>query len=151
MAYHIEKTFSNGYRCSCCQRTWETSDWIQDRQEALMQVPKTAYRSENGGDVELLEISVRDGESGDMVASGSLIWCGGRSVRYHTQRWSGFIDDNSFEELRGGQPGETWQQIVAREEKTVLEQKLKAAEEKAKVAEKEAEFLRSQLTKPNGT
>jgi len=143
VAYHVEKTINNGYRCGCCHRDWIEDAWFEDRAEALAEVP----RSHDSGDFELEKIEVRDSASGAIIASAQLVWCGGRSERYRYQRWSGIIDGECFEELRGGQSGDAWSDIVARVQHEAAEAKLKDAEAKLKAAEAEAARWRAELAR----
>jgi len=136
VAFHVETTRNNGYRCSCCRRTWTDDAWFEDRAEALAEVPKTCPV----GEYELEKIEVRDGASGEVIASAKLTWAGGRSERYQYQRWAGFIDGVLFEEIKGGQPGESWSDTTARVRREAVEAKLK-------VAEAEAAQLRDELTR----
>lgn len=144
MAYHVEKTFNNGYRC-CCHRTWESDEWLEDRAAALAEVPREHKHS----DGELEKIEVRDGTTGEVIAQGQLEWCGGRGYMYNHYRWSGYIDDEPFEDIHGAKPGETWVMLASRVRKEIAEAKLKEAEAKLKAAEQEADYLRKEAAKLN--
>ena len=108
MSYSVTTTRNNGYRCGCCHRSWDSTDWIEDRAEALEQVP-TGY-----GDPELESVEVRDGATGEIIAEGSLEHAGGRAEAYSFSRWYGHVDGVKFESTEGGEPGETWAQILER-------------------------------------
>jgi len=68
MAYSIEKTSSNGYRCGCC--TSSASDdliWVDTLEQALEHLPKSfPAESEYGGEI---EVEIIDGSTGTVVAS----------------------------------------------------------------------------------
>lgn len=92
MAFLIEKTWYNGYRCSCCERTYESSEWVDTLEESLAVLP-TEFPPENDGGT--LSVIVKDGSTGKEVASSKVSfapnWQRGDAYRYTT--WTLFIDE----------------------------------------------------------
>lgn len=120
MSFLVKKTFNNGYRC-CCHTTWEKESWIDDRNEALAEVPRELYRTKNG-DIELEEIEVIDGPLGRVIACGRLEWPAWKGYKYSVSYWHGFDDDGPFESVIGGNPGESWTALIGRLNKERIEE-----------------------------
>ena len=123
MAFHIKTTVSNGYRCSCCSRTWDNTDWADTLEEALEQVPIELVDGEPhpfNGDVEITEVSVIDGSTGDTVAWATARWSSGyeKYSGYNYTCWSGYRPDTGrFEAVynRGGKKqDESWAEVTDR-------------------------------------
>jgi len=99
MAYHIEKVLSNGYRCSCCCRSWDSSEWADTLEEALEQVPPELVDGEPhpyNGDAEIESVKVINGSTGERVAWGTAHWgtgYGGKYGGYDYTCWSGYRPD----------------------------------------------------------
>lgn len=139
MSYCISKTTGNGYRCACCRRTYDHTEWVDDRAEAIAMVP-TAHQGNS--DWELVHVEVRDGATGAVIAEGKLRYASSRAEAYRIQCWSGHVEGVRFEEIRGGQPGESWVDIVARMVCEAAEKKLAAAKATANAAAAEVERLK---------
>jgi hypothetical protein len=149
MAYLIRKVISNGYRCGCCQRDWERSDWTEDRADALSRVP-TKLPEERDPDYELHEIEVKDGATGRVIAEGKLSYHGARGIRssqYNNQVWRGFIeykdaeDILAFEDVKTDVPGETWADALVRINKEIEESRLAKAKAELEAAQKKLDAL----------
>lgn len=123
MAYHVTLEYSNGYRCSCCQRSWESSEWYDTLEEALKQVPTELVDGEPhpfNGDLEISKVEVKDGETGEDVAWANALWSRGfgRYSGYSYTRWSGWRDDlegGTFEVVYSGRKklDKTWDEVTA--------------------------------------
>ena len=46
MAYVVERELGNGYRCGCCFRSWDDTDWYDDLADALELVPLEPWTGE---------------------------------------------------------------------------------------------------------
>lgn len=133
MAYQITTTYTNGYRCSCCSRSWESSDWVDSLEEVLEQVPvELDFPSKKDyDDSELTRVSVIDGSTGEEVAWGRAFWSTGygRYEGYSYTRWSGYRPDvGAFEVIyeRGGKKiDRSWAEITdeLKEKKRLQDQK----------------------------
>lgn len=114
MAYLVTKRINNGYHC-CCHQSWEEdADWIQDRAEALAKVP-TLHPGISDGELE--EITVTDGQTTEVIAYGKLEWAPRRIDCYRLWHWSGCVDGKPFDQVVGGQPGESWSDLIARRDR----------------------------------
>jgi hypothetical protein len=119
MAYQITKTFSNGYRCSCCARDWDYSEWADTLEEALEQVPIELVDGEPhsfNGDVEITEVTVKDGSTGEDIAWGRASWSQGyeKYSGYDYTLWSGYRPDSgSFSVVYKGREkvDKTWKEV----------------------------------------
>lgn len=151
MAYKIDSTSYNGYRCSCCTSSGTDEKWIDTLEEALDKLPKSfPVESEYGGEI---EVEITDGATGKVVASSIVDWppVYSRGTGYTYTRWRlNLPDAETQEQIITGRrdlapeseeappplnlvTDKTWAQILAE-----LEQKAKArAIEKA-----EAELAR---------
>mgnify|MGYP001122453472 CR=1 FL=1 len=120
MAYQVTVHYSNGYRCSCCERSWESSEWYDELEEALEQVPVEMIDGEPlpfNGDVEVTKVEVKDGTTGEDIAWASAWWSRGfgKYSAYNYTCWSGYRPDiEGFEVVydRGGKKVDmTWKQL----------------------------------------
>lgn len=136
MAFDIEVTYSNGYRC-CCTRTWEYNESKDTLEEALQLVPVELVDGDPlqfNGDMEVTEVEVVDTDSGEMVAWARAQWSQGygRGSGYKYTRWTGYRPDTGkFEIVYSGQSKkieETWDQVLARLAETKRQQDLVQAE-----------------------
>lgn len=139
MAYLIKKTWNNGYRC-CCHNSWEDTKWEDSLEKALTHVPKEFFRYEVT-DTELENVTATDGTTGEIVAQASLEYPHYRGYMYNTQRWSGLILGEPFEEIRGGKEGETWDQLINRVTEEIDRGKLKQLEDQKKAIEDKIKSL----------
>ena len=96
MAYHIEKTTSNGYRCLCCRHDSTSSNWVDTAEEALAEFP-TEFPTEGEWSGEISRI-VKDGTTGKVVAESTLTWPPAytRGDGYTHTRWMAWIDEEAF-------------------------------------------------------
>lgn len=94
MAYHIEKTWFNGYRCSCCKNTHESAHWVDTLDEALAELP-TEFPPENDGGT--ISVTVKDGSTGKEVASSKVSFAPAwqRGDGYKFTGWSLYIDEEA--------------------------------------------------------
>jgi hypothetical protein len=83
MAYVVTRSASNGYRCVCCKHTTEDVEWLEDRESALAQVPRTHSSSSF---YELLSVEVRDGSTGEVIAFAELEYLGTRAESYRNEQ-----------------------------------------------------------------
>jgi len=129
MAYHIDKTFYNGYVCGCCFRTWEgDSEWEADEEDALRHLQADSYFPDIM-DGDLYEITITDGETGEEIAAGKLDWpsTSDKYIGNRYRRWSGHIRGEPFSTHKAPEEmaGKTWQEILdhlkAEDEKKELE------------------------------
>jgi len=98
MAYQIEITYSNGYRCGCCARDWEYNEEVDTLEEALERVPIDLVDGQPlmfNGDMEVTKVSVTDPE-GEEIAFASALWSQGygRYSGYSFTRWGGYRPDS---------------------------------------------------------
>jgi len=123
MAYQITITISNGYRCGCCQRDWDSTEWADTLEEALAYAPVTLIDGDPhpfNGDLEIKSVSVVDGATGEEIANGSALWSHGygRYSGYNYTRWMGYRPDSGgFETLYSRDfklVEETWDVIKGR-------------------------------------
>ena len=116
MSFHVTKTWNNGYLCLCCHRTWETSDWHDDLEDALTEVPTDMPEVDRTFDMHLQGIKVIDGSSGEEVASGTLTWPYlGQDYTYRYKRWFGFTPEGWFDIIHQGSTpvtDRTWDEIL---------------------------------------
>jgi len=120
MAFQVEITYSNGYRCGCCARDWEHSEWVDTLQEALEKVPVELIDGDPlqfNGDMEVTKVTVVDGSTGEEVARATAHWSTGygRYSGYNFTCWSGFRPDvGSFETVYKGRAKveETWLEVL---------------------------------------
>lgn len=96
MAYRIERTTVNDYRCSCCTREHESEEWVQTAEEALAALP-TEFPVEGEWGAER-RVRVVDGATGEVVASSELSWPPNspRGAAYRYTRWSLRMDEEAF-------------------------------------------------------
>jgi hypothetical protein len=126
VAYLITTTTNNGYRCSCCKNTWDSTHWVEGREEALAEVSTTLP---DIGECELEGVTVTDGTTGQVIAEGFLDYGGGtKADLYRYSRWHGHIDGVRFEHITGVESGESWDDLMRRLRRTAAENKVKAAE-----------------------
>jgi len=94
MAFHVETVWYNGYRCSCCDRTHESSHWVDTIEEALAELP-TEFPPENDGGT--ISVTVKDGSTGKEVASSKVsfapVWQRGDGYKYTA--WALYIDEEA--------------------------------------------------------
>ena len=64
MSYAVTIRRNNGYRCSCCRRTYESTDWLDWKEEAFQLVNNPDIDSAD----EAEEVTVIDGETGEEIA-----------------------------------------------------------------------------------
>ena len=121
MAFDIEVTYSNGYRC-CCTRSWEYNESKDTLEEALAFVPIELVDGEPlqfNGDMEVTEVEVVDTDSGEKVAWARAQWSQGygRGSGYAYTKWTGYRPDTGkFEVVYNGKTqklDETWDQVIA--------------------------------------
>lgn len=142
MSYLVEKKFGNGYRCLCCHRQDKTSEWFEDRAEAIAQVPKSFQDHE---DAPLEEVKVTDGTTKDVIAEGYLAYLHSKGVATRAQKWYGWIELEYFEELQGTFPGETWTDAVIRFNQEMAEKCLREAQTKLKAAQLEVKIQEDRI------
>lgn len=120
MAYQIEITYSNGYRCGCCSHDWEYNEEAETLEEALAFVPIELVDGEPlqfNGDMEVTKVSILDPE-GEEIANASTWWSSGygRGSGYSYTRWSGYRPDSgSFDVLYDGgrkKSDKTWKEAI---------------------------------------
>lgn len=140
MSYSVKKTTNNGYRCSCCTHQWDDTEWYDDRVEALAQCPITHVGQP---EYELVAVEVIDGSNGDTIAEGTLTWHGTRSQKYQFERWYGHVDGIAFDEVRGGNQGETWAQLIVRVNTERAAQKVADAERVLAAAQRDLDAART--------
>lgn len=93
MAYLIETTDSNGYRCSCCGRSNTRSYLVDTLEEALQKLP-TEFPTEGefGGRT---RVTIKNGGTGKLVAESKVsfapVWQRGDGYKF--TGWSLFIDE----------------------------------------------------------
>mgnify|MGYP005636764051 CR=1 FL=1 len=152
MSYLVTTVTGNGYSCSCCSKTYTSTAWFDDRDDAISEVPTSVRLNEdepdedadgncvfdNTSEYDLHEVEVKDGSTGDVIAWGRI------SSTVHDRnfyggpqysRWSGWGRDGPFEVIWGGGRGRvtdvSWECLCAQE-------KLKLAE--ARLSSKKREF-----------
>ena len=135
MAFHIEMTHSNGYRCSCCQSDWDSSEWAESLEDALESVPIILVDGEPhcfNGDVEITKVTVKDGSTGEEVAWASATCPGFRDYGgYSYTRWSGYRPDSGgFDVMYSGKTkiDKTWDEVYAELTEKRRERELKKAQ-----------------------
>jgi len=142
MAYIVQKKYFNGYRCSCCYNSWESTKIVDSLEEALSFVPL-----ENDGDNEfdcvLEKVEIRDGNSGEIIAYGQLSWpqFGGYSGSKAT-RWYGNRNGTPFD---SAESREEWEKTLKQIERQVTEQKIKEREISLQKTQDELSSLRNKL------
>jgi len=94
MAFHLTRTWYNGYRCSCCQHTSSSDWWVDTIEEALAELP-TEFPPENDGGY--ISVTVKDGSTGKEVASSKVsfapVWQRGDGYKF--TGWSLYIDEEA--------------------------------------------------------
>jgi hypothetical protein len=115
--YIVTRESTNGYRCSCCVSYFDDTDWYDELEDALFEVPTT---NTGTADHELLEVEVKNGEDGEVVAWGKMRWSSGygKYSGYRFTCWSGYRPDTGeFEHITDKQgnvvEGKTWKQVLA--------------------------------------
>ena len=150
MAYHIEITYTNGYRCSCCLSEWERSRWVDTLEEALEQVPTELRDGEPhpyNGDMETRRITITDGSNGEEIAWASLDYPIGytKPTLYSFTRWSGYRPDiGSFEvvyDRNGCRIERTWDDIIQELDESRRARELKEAQRELEKAQKKIASL----------
>ena len=72
MSYQVKTTSYNGYRCSCCERVWESEAWFDQKVEALSRLPREfPVETEYGG---IISVVVKDGATGQEIGSSRVTW-----------------------------------------------------------------------------
>lgn len=96
MAYHIEVTTSNGYRCACCKTSHTSSKWVETPEEALDGFP-LEFPTEGEWSGEISRI-VKDGTTGRCVAESSISWpyAYTRGDGYKFTHWSALVLEDVF-------------------------------------------------------
>lgn len=95
MAYHIETTRSNGYRCGCCSKLRKDSWWEDSLEEALSELP-TEFPTEvdSGGTT---HVTIKDGATGKVIAESKVsfapVWQRGDGYKF--TGWSLYIDEDA--------------------------------------------------------
>ena len=139
MSYCVTKKYSNGYRCSCCTSEWSDTDWWDDLKDALEEVPTEPLSTWAS---ELLEVEIKDGTTGDLVAWGHLTATTGfgKYSGYKASRWKGHRPDiGDFDVINGSDDlvkGRTWEEILEFLQREKHEQDLKKAQRDLEVAQK---------------
>lgn len=115
--YVVTKDMTNGYRCSCCSSSWDDTDWYDTLEEALDELPVEPLST---GDIEMTEVEIKDGSTGEVVAWGKMHWSSGygKYSGYKFTCWTGYRPDTGeFERITDKQgkviEGKTWKQILA--------------------------------------
>lgn len=119
MGYLIKTTTSNGYRCSCCGRDWDSTEFVDTLEEALEQVPVKLVDDEPhpfNQHYEIQRVKVTDGSTGEEVAWASATCPGYRDDGgYSYTDWSGYRPDvGAFRVLYDGraESDKTWAEVV---------------------------------------
>ena len=137
MAYLIEVTYSNGYRCGCCSRDWEYEEEAETLEEALVFVPTELVDGaplQFNGDMEVTEVEVKDKSSGEVIAWARASWSQGygRGSGYSYTKWSGYRPDleGGFEVIYDGgrkKIDRSWEEVL----EEMKEKRRREAEAKA--------------------
>jgi len=143
MSYCVTKEHSNGYRCGCCVSYWTDTEWYDDLEEALEEVPTTHC---GNSDYELTEVEVKDGVSGEVIAWGRVSWSQGywQYSGYDYTRWRGHRPDTGdFEHItgKGDVEGKTWDELMRGMAETKAKREMEAAQRKLEAAQKEMDKL----------
>lgn len=140
MAYIVQTTTNNGYRCGCCYRSWEDTKIVDTLEEALEYVPTELETDALGGELE--EVEVKDGATGELIAWGRLSYPRGRKADlYKASRWSGYRGDEKFD----SHSDEEWKEITRKIEREKLESQIRSEETKLKAAQKNLAHYRRLL------
>lgn len=106
MAYHIEETWYNGYRCSCCTRSRTHARWTESAEEALAAIPTEFPTEDDGG---IVRVTVKDGATGKVVAESRVtfapVWQRGDGYKFTS--WSRYVDEEAFPDK-----GEFTEQVI---------------------------------------
>ena len=95
MAYHIETTHSNGYRCGCCSRSRKDSWWEDSLDEALSELPtEFPVEWDSGGTTHVI---IEDGTTRKVIAESRVSYppAWQRGDGYKFTGWSLFIDEEA--------------------------------------------------------
>lgn len=105
--------------------------------EAIAEV-NTEY--EGDPDYEIEKVEVKDGSTGEVVASGHLFTTRGydKYSGYEYSCWSGYTPEGSFEHIRNKQgktvTDKTWDECIAEVKEETHKRKMSAAQRKLKEA-----------------
>lgn len=155
MSYSIDIRVSNGYRCSCCERSWDLDTlWVDSLEEALLYVPLDLADNDKipfNGDSEVVEVTVIDGATGEREAWGITLWSSGywKYSGYEFACWRGWRPDaGSFQQVYSGRnkiEGKTWDQVKTEMTQRRAKLELEKAESDLKDAEERARRAREVL------
>lgn len=152
MAYHITKEFSNGYRCGCCSHSWDSEEWVDTLEEALLQVPTELVDGEPhafNGDFEIVKVEVKNGATGENEAWGSAHWSQGygRGSGYDYTHWTGYRPDTGgFDVVYSGRTkvtDRTWDECIGELREKNRARELAKAERELADAQKRVEHYTS--------
>ena len=120
MNYLVVRKYNNGYRCSCCVKTWETKECVdnEDIQKVFEEIKNYNFETSDNflyGKQQLEEITILDNaENGQEIAGGILVYPYVKGYYYDYSQWSGYTPDSSVEKTQGLKDDETWEQMYTR-------------------------------------
>ena len=143
MSYLVETTRGNGYRCSCCSHETTDSEWYDELEDALAELPTVI----STGDWEITEVEITDGSTQEIVAWGRATWSTGyeRYSGYNYPRWHGNRPDTGEFDLvldrDGREIDKTWAELLHELKEKKLQKDLEKAQSDLEEAQRRLESL----------